>query len=417
MYILNAFTDIAINGKISFYDKKIEECKSEKYSLSDEIDHIKIRIKSKEDGFQFISKNASAYGLYSNKDEYIYFYDNNIEPLNITMMSLRRKLRNCEENLSNYISEKKLLEISLTYSPFERMKSHYDNLLTRFRNAETCEEYENLIVLFKEMKGFENSDETIEKCKSLLLKKQYDQLIQEKYEANSEKKFQSLAKQFQDMLGYENSEELANECSDQYRILKEQRENKERIEGEQRERRRAQEKKEQEERERKELLEKQDALEKSKLIAQQHEKKNKIIISILILGLGIGFFLVYRSNKEESLTNISAIAPYSLDHTSNNVDNQDDLTVIDDEDYIFPFSSNQTLTEEDLEGLSKDRLRLARNEIYARYGRQFQDESLQLYFNAKEWYKNTTKLPMGEEPILTDLELKNIEMIKTFEAR
>jgi hypothetical protein len=59
--------------------------------------------------------------------------------------------------------------------------------------------------------------------------------------------------------------------------------------------------------------------------------------------------------------------------------------------------------------------RLARNEIYARYGRVFRDEALQEYFNSKSWYKNLPKLPLGTEPTLTKLERTNIELIQVYE--
>jgi len=86
-------------------------------------------------------------------------------------------------------------------------------------------------------------------------------------------------------------------------------------------------------------------------------------------------------------------------------------------DYILPYSSTRRLTDSDLRSLTKDELRLARNEIYARYGRVFRDESLQKYFDSKSWYKNLRKLPLGTEPTLTNLERSNIELIQVYEAR
>lgn len=49
------------------------------------------------------------------------------------------------------------------------------------------------------------------------------------------------------------------------------------------------------------------------------------------------------------------------------------------------FSSIKELKKSDLEDLSKSELRLARNEIYARHGRRFQDQELQDYFDSQEW--------------------------------
>ena len=86
-------------------------------------------------------------------------------------------------------------------------------------------------------------------------------------------------------------------------------------------------------------------------------------------------------------------------------------------EYILPYSNTRRLTNDDLDGLTKDLLKLARNEIFARYGRQFSDPELQAYFNSKSWYANTVKLPLGTEPELTELEKSNIAMIQEYESR
>lgn len=55
-------------------------------------------------------------------------------------------------------------------------------------------------------------------------------------------------------------------------------------------------------------------------------------------------------------------------------------------EYILEGSSEKYLTEEELSGLSKEQLRLARNEIYARHGYRFDSEDLIQYFSGKSWY-------------------------------
>lgn len=93
---------------------------------------------------------------------------------------------------------------------------------------------------------------------------------------------------------------------------------------------------------------------------------------------------------------------------------EDDWTDYEEENnaYILPDSSDRELTEEDLQGLSKEQLRLARNEIYARHGRIFQDETLKTYFEAQDWYVGSI-LPedFSDTEILTDLELDNANFI------
>jgi VWFA-related protein len=88
---------------------------------------------------------------------------------------------------------------------------------------------------------------------------------------------------------------------------------------------------------------------------------------------------------------------------------------VSSEDYILPDSSVRLLTDSDLRGLTPEELRLARNEIYARHGRGFLDEGLQRHFDAKPWYQAIPKLPLGTEPILTSLEMANVNLIISYE--
>lgn len=57
-----------------------------------------------------------------------------------------------------------------------------------------------------------------------------------------------------------------------------------------------------------------------------------------------------------------------------------------DDGYIISDSSIRELTDSDLSGLSKSKLRIARNEIYARHHRKFDSADLQIYFDKKSWY-------------------------------
>lgn len=57
--------------------------------------------------------------------------------------------------------------------------------------------------------------------------------------------------------------------------------------------------------------------------------------------------------------------------------------------YILPKSDSKYLKKKDIKGLTKEQLRLARNELYARHGRRFEDPDLQAYFDAQSWYHGT----------------------------
>lgn len=83
--------------------------------------------------------------------------------------------------------------------------------------------------------------------------------------------------------------------------------------------------------------------------------------------------------------------------------------------YIIPDSSSRYLSASDLKGLSSSELRLARNEIYARHGRKFDDSGLQNYFNGQSWYKGTISPGSFSESILNAYEKANVELIRQYE--
>ena len=90
-------------------------------------------------------------------------------------------------------------------------------------------------------------------------------------------------------------------------------------------------------------------------------------------------------------------------------------------DYILEYSNQRELTESDLEGLSLAQLRIARNEIFARHGRQFKDSMLNQWFYSKIWYLNmpTKYSPTDFDAIkpspLSRLESDNANFIREYE--
>jgi hypothetical protein len=75
---------------------------------------------------------------------------------------------------------------------------------------------------------------------------------------------------------------------------------------------------------------------------------------------------------------------------------------------------NRLVTEEMLKGLSLHELRLLRNEVYARRGRQFRTEWLAHYFWSQPWYAARED---NKEPELTETDRKNIETIVAYEKK
>lgn len=87
-----------------------------------------------------------------------------------------------------------------------------------------------------------------------------------------------------------------------------------------------------------------------------------------------------------------------------------------DDGYIISDSSIRELTDSDLSGLSKGKLRIARNEIYARHHRKFDSADLQIYFDKKSWYSGTIEpSDFDEKNELSQIEKKNIDLIKKYE--
>lgn len=89
----------------------------------------------------------------------------------------------------------------------------------------------------------------------------------------------------------------------------------------------------------------------------------------------------------------------------------------EDDEYVLADSDKKYLTKSDLQGLSAWELKLARNEIYARHGRKFNDEQLQAYFNSCSWYKGTVKPDDFKISVFNAYEKANAEFIAAYEKQ
>lgn len=185
---------------------------------------------------------------------------------------------------------------------------------------------------------------------------------------------------------------------------------------------------------------------------KQKEKKSKIplisyfIIIVILFLMGVGYcYLTYSKNSMEKWIDetmdsyyesddIHEIQNYiqndvsekseqieetSLDSQQSVMETDSDSDVlseeIDTQEYIIPDSSTKRLEENDIKDLTKEELRLARNEIYARHGRLFDDTELQSYFDKKSWYNGTVDPENFKEEMLSDIEKDNIKLIKEYE--
>lgn len=102
--------------------------------------------------------------------------------------------------------------------------------------------------------------------------------------------------------------------------------------------------------------------------------------------------IIVQSDPQESQPQQSAPAPQSTS-ASNNF-------------FVCPDSGTHLYTDSELYAMSPDDLEIARNEIYARYGRGFNSTSLQGYFDSQAWY---TRLYSPEEFDAMESPLNSVE--------
>lgn len=86
--------------------------------------------------------------------------------------------------------------------------------------------------------------------------------------------------------------------------------------------------------------------------------------------------------------------------------------------YILSESDTRYYSESELNALTDYELYLARNEIYARHGREFKNQDLQNYFKNKDWYTGRYS-PDSFDSIVTlnDFEKKNADAMLSIEKR
>ena len=85
-------------------------------------------------------------------------------------------------------------------------------------------------------------------------------------------------------------------------------------------------------------------------------------------------------------------------------------------EYVLSESNTRYYTADELKNLTADELFIARNEIYARHGRTFNNPELQQYFNGKSWYSGTISPENFDISVLNSFERANVSTILAVEA-
>lgn len=124
--------------------------------------------------------------------------------------------------------------------------------------------------------------------------------------------------------------------------------------------------------------------------------------------------------NKEAIRNVCYNFPEENEEKTNknkNTDNKNNINEVSsgNKEYICPKSNVKKLSVKDVKKLSKTDRRLAKNEIYARYGRKFNDENLQEYFNGKSWYTGDIEPEDFDESVFNKTEKYNIKLLAKYE--
>ena len=83
--------------------------------------------------------------------------------------------------------------------------------------------------------------------------------------------------------------------------------------------------------------------------------------------------------------------------------------------YWIEYCDIQRFTQEDLETFDAEECRLARNAIFAKSGRKFNDASLQAYYEQFDWYHPTVSPDSFSNSMLNDIQSYNRDLIVMYE--
>lgn len=125
--------------------------------------------------------------------------------------------------------------------------------------------------------------------------------------------------------------------------------------------------------------------------------------------------LTNDSGAGTDTTNNESVAPPSADTENGDAASSEETQIA--KDYILP-SDTQLLTESDLEGMDKSKVRFAINEMYARRGWHFDyGGDYYTYFSEKAWYKPDSKLKTPSDAAAYFSETENVNLATIIKYR
>lgn len=180
-------------------------------------------------------------------------------------------------------------------------------------------------------------------------------------------------------------------------------------------------------------------------------KKEKVIfliaagICVIILGvLNIAITFMGKARLKQSGTQDTAssfqqestsvnqnfqargtFADIHIDGSANGMVQPEQVSVQNENEFLCPKAITSVLSEEDIENLKntvyenlpqdKDIIQMVINEIYARNGYRFENQELQTYFEAKNWYVPSTDSEADMDSIyagMSEIDKANIDLLK-----
>ena len=161
-------------------------------------------------------------------------------------------------------------------------------------------------------------------------------------------------------------------------------------------------------------------------IKKNRLKKKRLLVGVglitgLLLIISVTSIIVTGLNKPVTKSNLAASktidksydkAVEDKDQSSQKQQSTEEKGAnLSSPDYILSLSDKQVMGEEDIANLTKQQLRLARNEIYARHGYVFKSQDLQEFFSTKSWYHQDPSY----DGSLNKIEKENVAFLKARE--
>ena len=157
------------------------------------------------------------------------------------------------------------------------------------------------------------------------------------------------------------------------------------------------------------------------LMTYSEKEKNTGVVKWILAGVGVLALLailigliVFCIKLKKDITKEPEPTPPVVEQQEEEEELPEET--VDMSEYVLPNSDTVKYTREELDKLTLEELRLARNELFARYGTYFGVSDLDDHFKSKSWY--TPKMSVSEfyDSIeMNEVDLANLRLIRQIE--